>query len=170
MFHDGRRMTKQAFHAKCPSCLFLQGDLHGGDGAKDTLSIRIAKYSPYPLGCIHTDPFNAFQHLRKSNDTIAGIKSIGCRQNRLVVGNAIAQQLNRFEAVMDKAPVPARIRKCSVKLFAYPEAPVVLIFKEVNPESKRQFRDDLSRPGCDRWRRWGNRLGFRLNELVTPVR
>jgi hypothetical protein len=31
-----------------------------------------------------------------------------------------------------------------VKLFAYPDAPVVLIFKEVNPESKREFGDGLA--------------------------
>jgi hypothetical protein len=49
-------------------------------------------------------------------------------------------------------------------------ANLVLILKEVNPESKREFGDDPSRPGCGRWCRWGSPPGFRFNELVIPVR
>ena len=49
-------------------------------------------------------------------------------------------------------------------------ANLVLIHKEVNPESKREFGDDPSRPGCGRWCRWGSPPGFRFNKLVIPVR
>ena len=85
-------------------------------------------------------------HFSQCDDPIAVIEGIASGQNRLVMRDAIAQQLNIFQALMDKFPVSPRVRKRCMKPTAYPKAHVLGMLEQVYPKAESEFRHDLPRP------------------------
>jgi hypothetical protein len=139
------------------------------DGKKDTLRHRVMEFGLYPAGGIGAHPLYTLKHLREGDQSVAGIERIGCRQYRLVVGNSVAQQLDRFEAVMDLATLASRIRKRGMEFPVGPEAQVILILQEVNPKPECEFGNDFSGPGGSTRHTRYRRLGFGVGKLIVPV-
>jgi pantoate kinase len=88
------------------------------------------------------------------------------------MGNAIAQQLNRFESVVDDASCDSRIGEGLMKAAAlsgfvvriHPQCPVVGTLDKVYPKPESEFGKHLSRLSAKAV------FNSRLIERVAPVR
>ncbi len=151
----------------------LKRNLHAGNVLQNALALGIAKLRSHPLGSIEANPFHAFDQLRQGDERRdAVVKGVGRGQHRLVMGNAIAKQLNRFEAVVDDASCDSRIGKGFMKAAAlscfvvriHPQCPVVRTLDKVYPKPESEFGKHLSRLSAKAV------FNSRLIERVAPVR
>ncbi len=132
----------------------LKRNLHAGDVLQNALGLAITKLRSHPLGRLEANPFHAFDQLRQGDERRdAIVKGIGRGQHRLVMGNAIAKQLNRLEAVVDDASCDSRVGKGFMKGAAlsgfavkiHPQCPVVRTLDKVYPKPESEFGKHLSR-------------------------